>query len=124
MRIATWNVEMGIFGNREVSYISDLQKQVEDIRRLSELGNLCVIGDYNCSFSDNYYYAKSGRDMLLQCFCQNDMTVLTAENTECIDHIATSSVFLSGFHIAIGEWNTDKELSDHKGIVVDIKTVL
>ena len=62
--------------------------------------------------------------MLLQCFCQNNMTVLTADKTECIDHIAISSVFLSGFHTTTEEWNTDKVLSDHKGIMADIEAIL
>ena len=109
---------MGVFGNREASYARDLQKQIEDIGRLSGLGNLCVVGDYNCSFSDNYYYTKSGREALLQCFQENNMTVLTADRAECIDHIAVSTTFLSEAEVTVKEWNTDKTLSDHKGIVI------
>lgn len=111
---------MGIFGNREASYVMDLQKQTEDIRRLSGLGNLCVTGDYNCSFADDYYYTKKGRQMLLQCFKDCRMTVLTAARLECVDHIAVSDVFAAGSEVKIEEWNTNKALSDHKGIVADI----
>ena len=109
---------MGVFGNREGSYARDLQKQIEDIRRLSGRGNLCVIGDYNCSLADNYYYTKSGREALLQCFQENRMTVLTADRAECIDHIAVSTAFLSDTEVTVEEWNMDKALSDHKGIVI------
>ena len=46
---------MGIFGNREKSFKVDLIKQMVDIRRLSnEEQNICIIGDYNLSFCDNY----------------------------------------------------------------------
>lgn len=112
---------MGILGNRDSSYVRDLQKQTGDIRRLSGLGNLCVIGDYNCSFSDNYYFTESGRGALRQCFAENKMTVLTASRPECVDHIAVSDALVSGYRTAVEEWNIDKELSDHKGIVVDIR---
>ena len=48
---------MGIFGNREASFNSDLEMQMSDIRRLSMEGHsLCVVGDFNLSFADNYYY--------------------------------------------------------------------
>ena len=111
---------MGIFGNREKSYEEDLKKQIEDIRRLSSLGNLCVIGDYNCSFSDNYYFTKSGRQSILDVFNDCRITMLTASRKECIDHISISESFIGQAEIAIDEWNYDKSLSDHKGIVVEI----
>ena len=36
-----------------------------------------------------------------------------------IDHIAVSKGF-AGERAAVAEWNKDKSLSDHKGIVVEI----
>lgn len=116
--LIVYGTVMGVFGNREASYAGDLKKQIEDIGRLSGSGNLCVIGDYNCSFSDNYYYTKSGREALLQCFRENNMTVLTADRAECVDHIAVSAAFLPDSEAAVREWNMDKALSDHKGIVI------
>lgn len=111
---------MGVFGNREISYGQDLQKQIEDIRRLSELGRICVIGDYNCSFSDDYYYTKKGRELLRRCLKENKISVLTAERSECIDHIAVSEDFVANTDVTVEEWNYDKTLSDHKGIVVSM----
>ncbi len=112
---------MGIFGNREKSYEEDLKKQIEDIKRLSSIGNLCVIGDYNCSFSDNYYFTKNGRQSVIDVFDECRITMLTASRKECIDHISISDSFVGQAEIAVDEWNYDKSLSDHKGIVVDIK---
>jgi endonuclease/exonuclease/phosphatase family metal-dependent hydrolase len=44
---------------------------------------------------------------------------LTQDVPECIDHIAVSKGF-AGERAAVAEWNKDKPLSDHKGIVVEI----
>lgn len=122
-KLLVYGTIMGIFGNREGSYRRDLQRQIEDIQRLSKLGSLCVIGDYNCSFSDDYYFTKIGRDMLVKCFEKSGITVLTASQSECIDHIAVSAGFLSGLEMTVEEWNGDKTLSDHKGILVDMRAV-
>lgn len=111
---------MGIFGNRESSFKGDLLKQMEDIRRLSAHGNkLCVIGDYNLSFCDNYYYTRYGRDLVNQTFEDCRIDILTRDMTWCIDHIAVTKSFASRIE-SIEEWNLEKTLSDHKGIAVSI----
>jgi endonuclease/exonuclease/phosphatase family metal-dependent hydrolase len=119
-RLIIYGTIMGIFGNRDVSYKTDLEKQIEDIKWLSEKGNLCVIGDFNCSFADNYYYTNAGRNMILQTFDECDISILTEKKEECIDHIAVSNAFVKSAGVDVLEWNYDKLLSDHKGIVVDI----
>lgn len=118
--ILVYGTIMGIFGNREVSFKSDLKKQMDDIRRLtSEGSNICVAGDYNLSFCDNYYYTKDGRNMVLETLKDCGIDILTKERTECVDHIAVSKKFATEV-AEIDEWNYDKALSDHKGIVVEI----
>lgn len=112
---------IGISGNRRPSYNEDLMQQVTDINRLAkENCAICMIGDYNCTFSDNYYFTQYGRDTMKQCFSENKMTILTAERLECIDHIAITDSFTDGCEVHIEEWNSDKRLSDHKGIAVNI----
>lgn len=112
---------MGIYGNRHKNFKEHLPCQIEDFRRLSADGhNLCIAGDFNQSFSDNYYYTKAGRDMLLDCFDGLGIRILTAGQTWCIDHIALSEHFTDMTSVQINEWNLDKRLSDHKGIVVAI----
>jgi endonuclease/exonuclease/phosphatase family metal-dependent hydrolase len=59
---------IGIYGNRHKSFMQDLLRQASDIERFSKENNLCVIGDFNCSFADNYYFTKSGRAALEMCF--------------------------------------------------------
>ena len=113
---------MGVHGNREASFQPELEKQMEDIRRLAAEGrNVCVIGDYNLSFSDNYYHTTLGREAVLDCFGRSGISILTTERPQCIDHIAVSKSFMSGHRVTgIDEWNCDKALSDHRGIVVQI----
>ncbi|MBR1741693.1 MAG: endonuclease/exonuclease/phosphatase family protein [Lachnospiraceae bacterium] len=113
---------MGIFGNREASFKTDLAKQMEDIRRFTADGeNICVIGDYNLSFCDNYYYTKYGRDKVADTFSDCDIRLLTKDRAECVDHIAISDSFVGNADITMDEWNYDKALSDHKGIWVDME---
>lgn len=112
---------MGIFGNREKSFQTDLLKQMQDIRKFSAEGKqICVIGDYNLTFGDNYYYTKSGRELVDATFRECKIEILTRKRLECVDHIAISKSFIRDKKVVIYEWNQDKKLSDHKGIFVEI----
>jgi len=108
---------IGIHGNRRRSFQQDLEAQIEDWKRLSEKGcGLCIAGDYNCSFCDGYYYTKKARNDILRCFSDNGISLLTREKSECIDHIAVSSRLIVG-NAEVEEWNFEKTLSDHKGVM-------
>lgn len=110
---------IGVFGNRHHTFSEALTKQIEDMGRLSSLGKkLCICGDYNCSFSDNYYFTKDGRSQLLDAFEQIGVRMLTLDVPECVDHIAVSSDFVGNANIEVSEWNVHKFLSDHKGVAV------
>lgn len=109
---------IGIEGNRRPSFKTDLISQLHDFEKLALNKNLCICGDYNCSFSDNYYFTTDGRKLITDCFEANKIEILTAKASECIDHIAVSQRLISGMALKIDEWNLDKRLSDHKGIAV------
>lgn len=110
---------IGIQGNRQYGFLPDLKYQMTDIQRLSKIADgFCFCGDFNCSFADNYYYTKDARRIILETFAENHIQLLTAEQPECIDHIAVSRTFVGDSHISIVEWNVNKLLSDHKGIAV------
>ena len=110
---------IGILGNRHPSFQQDLQQQTEDIKRFSAEYELCVCGDFNCTFADNYYFTRQGRETMLNAFSESNMRILTADQPECIDHIVISESFLSEYDAVVTEWNLDKAISDHKGIVVE-----
>lgn len=112
---------IGIYGNRHVSFLPDLQKQIADIRCLSHMGKpICICGDFNCSFADNYYFTTAGRKRLLDLFKEEKITLLTSQQKECIDHIAISTSWVDDDSYSVKEWNEAKKLSDHKGIAVTI----
>lgn len=113
---------VGVYGNRHSDYIPDLKSQMEDMQRFSKLADgFCFCGDFNCSFSDNYYFTKDARRIFFEVFAENNIQLLTATQPECIDHIAVSKNFVG--NIVVEEWNTDKLLSDHKGISVTLNNI-
>jgi endonuclease/exonuclease/phosphatase family metal-dependent hydrolase len=98
-----------------------LQQIKADIDRLAVKGkHLCVLGDFNCTFADNYYFTKDGRNTLEGLFSRNGLELLTRNQPECIDHIAISQGFIGSSSVSVEEWNHDKALSDHKGIAVEL----
>lgn len=112
---------IGIYGNRHKNFTEDLPKQISDFQRLSQGQNLCIAGDFNISFSDNYYFVKVGRENLNESLASNKISLVTRNRKECIDHIAISDAFLHPSKIEVDEWNYEKSLSDHKGIYVDVQ---
>ena len=117
--ILVYGTIMGIHGNRRPSFEEDLKKQVDDFNRLSEEGhNICICGDYNCSFADNYYFTHSGRNLITKTFTKCGIQLVTAGCWQGIDHIAISNEFIGGSPMTISEFHTEKRLSDHKGVSV------
>lgn len=112
---------IGIFGNRHKNFKNDLLQQISDYKKISIGKNFCLIGDYNISFADNYYFANEGRNKLIEAFKECKLKLLTIDRSECIDHIAISENFIINLETEIGEWNLDKKLSDHKGIYTNLK---
>ena len=111
----------GIHGNRRPSFKQDILQQTADVRRLTGGGHaLCIGGDFNCSFADNYYFTNWSRQEILHTFADCDMDLLTGAQPECIDHIAISRSFPREKVAAVEEWNLDKKLSDHKGICITL----
>lgn len=111
---------IGIYGNRNENFNIDLIKQIKDFEKLSTEDNLCVIGDYNISFTDNFYFTNFGRDELNKSIDSNNLELVTGQKEQCIDHIAISKKLIENRNIEIGEWNKDYILSDHKGIFANL----
>lgn len=110
---------IGVYGNRHQTFLPDLMRQMDDLRRLTKLGSaVCFCGDFNCSFADNYYFTAAGRAAILNGLKGCNLSLLTADQPECIDHIALTESFAGSAEVRIAEWNQAKTLSDHKGIAV------
>lgn len=118
-RLIVYGTIIGVFGNRHPSFLPDLTKQMSDVERLSKLNdNICFCGDFNLSFADNYYFTAEGRKRVLRQCEESGLSILTSNQVACIDHIAISDCFVNSRLYSIEEWNRDKQLSDHKGVVV------
>ncbi|MFA9213227.1 MAG: endonuclease/exonuclease/phosphatase family protein [Candidatus Methylacidiphilales bacterium] len=111
---------IGIYGNRNENFRLDLAKQIDDFERLSKDNNLCIVGDYNISFADNYFFTNWGRNELNKSFNRNNLDIISKQREKCIDHIAISKPLTVEKQICINEWNQDFKLSDHKGIMAHL----
>ena len=109
---------VGVLGNRNEQFIPDLKNQMNDLQKLSEK-NICFIGDLNCTFLDNYYFTNEGRTLFDKNFKALNLKNITAEIPENIDNIVISGKFVERFKIELSEFNLDKKLSDHKGIIAE-----
>ena len=111
---------IGIYAKNR-SFKENLIYQISDIYKISEMGNICMIGDFNIRFTGNYTYSKLGMDLLNCTFRNKNIKLLTENVKQCIDHIAISEKFLKNLVIEKPvEWNKEKILSDHKGISVNL----
>ncbi len=118
--LAVYGTVIGINGNRRKNFDADLDQQLEDFEKISAKENICIGGDLNMTFCDNYYYTKEGRLKLNNSFSALKLTNLTASIPENIDHIIISDAFMKGKSVQLFEWNRDKKLSDHIGVCVTI----
>lgn len=111
---------IGIEGNRNKSFLSDLKLHLNDFDKFSANNNFCIIGDLNLTFSDNDYFTVIGRNMLWEAFAKNDLHNLTSEIPKNIDHIVISKNLLSNGYHKPQIWNWEKIFSDHIGVTVTI----
>ncbi|MCD7820038.1 MAG: endonuclease/exonuclease/phosphatase family protein [Clostridiales bacterium] len=69
---------IGIHGHRKPFFTDELCGQMADLRRLAAEGHqICFLGDYNCSFADNYYPSSTGKTSILEKLAETDMSLLT-----------------------------------------------
>jgi len=118
--IAIYATIIGIFGNRNPNFKTDLNFQLKDFEDIGKRYPLCIVGDYNISFSDNYYFTIEGRNKLFSAVDELNLVNLTEKLANNIDHIVVSKSFLTTTRNEIETWNLDKKLSDHIGVMVKL----
>jgi exonuclease III len=118
--LIVYGTVIGVYGNRDKDFISDLEQQMNNWRQLYELGNLCIAGDYNLSLGNNFYYTKDGRQKIVDCFQKLKIIPLTSGDTENIDHIAISEPISKTVKCEMNLWNKarDRNISDHMAVCV------
>ena len=117
--LAVYGTIIGTQGNREKSFQTDLELQILDLNKIAEEHQLCIAGDLNISFSDNYYYTIAGRVELNAAFDFLGLVNTTTHIPENIDHIVLPKSFLEK-KTNTEVWNHDKKLSDHIGVAVTL----
>jgi endonuclease/exonuclease/phosphatase family metal-dependent hydrolase len=118
--LTVYGTVIGIHGNRRASFMEDLNLQLADFERIGRIENLCIAGDFNISFSDNYYFTQEGRIKLINSFTKLDLLNVTANIPNNIDHIVLPINYVNARPLKIQTWNVDKMLSDHIGVAVEI----
>ena len=121
--LIVYGTVIGVYGNRDKDFIADLEIQSADWRRISKMGNVCLVGDFNMTLGfDNYYYTKEGRLRLSDCFRELAVTPITQDIAENIDHIAIANALLQNFSCSAKVWNRERDrgLSDHMGVWVEL----
>jgi len=141
MKIVTWNLRRPNYNSedRNTKIISALKEVKADILILTETnsiinpgteytskatnslpgaGNICIAGDFNISFSDNFYYTKEGRQKITSSFEELQIANLTQSIPQNMDHIAISKSFLKSMKCTEQIWIDDKRLSDHIGVSI------
>lgn len=119
-KLAVYGTIIGIFGNRNENFTTDLDKQLLDFEKISLQENICIAGDFNISFVDNYYFTETGRQKLNLAFENLHLRNLTKNIAENIDHIVLTEKFIENCNFETETWNLDKKLSDHIGVCVTI----
>jgi len=104
---------------------TELQNCINDCLRISkETDNLCLIGDLNTSFDnleDGYEIKGIKSRKQLRKLCEDcDLDLTTANIPENIDHILLSKSLVVSNLAQANVFIQKGELSDHKGITVEI----
>lgn len=116
---------LGVTGKNDSNFQEHLNGMMADWQKLSTSNNLCIAGDFNISFADNYYTNTRVRSMMQDFFLQHGLINVTAGLPRCIDHIVLSAALLERddktIHaISVGTFGEEKLLSDHAGVWVKV----
>ncbi len=106
---------IGILGGTKPPFKQDLEFQLKDFDGLFPGKQVCIIGDYNITFTGRAYPSLLARQTLNNVFEKFKLTNLTASKTGWVDHIAISSDFIGNKKVSFQNLNKKDELSDHIG---------
>ncbi len=111
---------IGILGGTRPSFKKDLEAQLQDFDKLFPDKQVCIVGDYNITFTGRAYPSYLARQTLNDAFQKFKLKNITVSVEDCVDHIAISNDFIGIQKPVIETWNGNKKLSDHIGICATI----
>jgi exonuclease III len=123
--IIVYGAVLGRTGKNDFNFDIHLHHMQKEWSVLATQNNLCIAGDFNISFADNYYTKGVVTDVLHEFFIKHKLIHVTAGLPKCIDHIVLSNKLLEidTKHVkptSIGTFGEEKELSDHAGVWLNV----
>jgi len=125
--INIYGTVIGIYGLGP-DFDEGLEVQIDDWRKLKELGNMCIAGDFNVFLEDSTSHSKDARQKLRAVFEQLDLEVPSQDIPKNVDHIAVPRSLSGAVVRPICKWNEgqdgnppDRNVSDHMGICLTLK---
>jgi len=117
--LTTYGSIIGVFGNKQPRFNQDLEGHLSDFKNLFPNKQICFLGDFNTTFSGRTWPSKLARNTLNNTFKTYELTNVTEQISDTVEHIVLSNKLIENNHIKTSVWNTDKKLSDHLGICID-----
>jgi hypothetical protein len=102
----------------------DLDGQQKDVENINKRVNLCYSGDFNMSFSSDYYkegYPKTEAQKMNRFFKENNLINKTKENNNCVIHIVLSENFIKDLKVKSKMMQIEKNISDHNLVILEIE---
>lgn len=118
--LTVYGTIIGVFGNRQPRFNEDMLGVFEDLEKLRTKKYLCVAGDLNTTFSGQTYPSQEARNSMLEMIATHDLRSPSAEIENNVDHIFLSSAYCRNYELKTHTWNTDKKLSDHIGVSLQL----
>jgi hypothetical protein len=115
---------IGFLGGRKNPFITDLEKQAQDLTQISSQGHICFTGDLNVSFSGFPYPSRRVRKKMIDLFEGLLLTNLTTTLENSVIHTIISDSFLANKTSEITRVLFDKKITDHNLVTVNLKRTI
>jgi hypothetical protein len=111
---------VGCFGGKDRYFREDLERQKEEIEKLSLQGNLCYSGDFNISFSGYPYPSLAVREEVNHFFNETHLINTTKNHDNTVIHIVVSENFVKELEVKSQIRKIERTISDHNLAITDI----
>lgn len=117
-RLIFYATIIGVTGGKDKRFVQDFESQKSDINKLA--GDICVVGDFNISFSGYPYPSRETINQANIYFETQGMQILTKELADCPDHISITKSYLQNCKTQKTKGAVDKKISDHALVTINL----
>jgi len=111
---------IGVTGGKDKKFEKALAEQKKDIERIASNGNICIVGDYNISFTGYPYPSKKISEEFKGFLARQSLQLLTSEIPDIPDHIAISEAFAVGLLPSAQIKQFPKAVTDHSLVSITL----